>query len=310
MKKWLFIAPLGLMFACGNDATEETPVVLNTAEDKIGYVLGALNAESILQSGDKMKDLDKNELIAGFNENLNKKDCSECDEELKKLFGPYYQDFDTTYLKSGSKCLGRKTGFSFYADMIRMGGDKKINLEMVKAGFKHALYETDTLIAEQERQTMVQNFIMDLNTANGDKMMSKAKKIKGAQIFDNGVVLQTIKEGTGASPTATDDVIVEYILTNALGDTVQSSYQMKKMSGSTEPVALSLNGGVIPGWTFVLPKMKKGGKYRTYIPWQLAYGEQAGKESLCFFIELVEIGKGGTLVKPQAPMPEQQGQGF
>lgn len=309
MKKWLFIAPLGLMFACGDGATEETPVVLNTAEDKIGYVLGALNAESIMQSGDKMKDLDKDELIAGFNENLNTNDCSECDEELKKLFGPYYQDFDTTYVKSGSKCLGRKTGFSFYADMIKMGGDKKLNLEMVKAGFKHGLYDTDTLIADQERQTMVQDFIVDLNTTNGDKMMSKAKSIKGVQVFDNGVILQTIKEGTGASPAATDDVIVEYILTNALGDTVQSSYQMKKMSGSTEPVALSLNGGVIPGWTFVLPKMKKGGKYRTYIPWQLAYGEQAGRESLCFFIELVEIGPGGTLVKPQPEMPQQQ-QGF
>jgi FKBP-type peptidyl-prolyl cis-trans isomerase len=309
MKKLLFIVPLGLLFACGDSTQAETPVVLNTAEDKIGYVLGALNAESILQSGDKMKDLDKDELIAGFNENLNKKDCSECDDELKKLFGPYYQDFDTTYLKSGSKCLGRKTGFSFYADMLRMGGDKKINLDMVKAGFKHGLYETDTLIADQDRQTLVQNFIMDLNVINSDKMMANAKKINGVQVFDNGIVLQTIKEGTGENPTEKDDVIVEYILTNALGDTVQSSYQMKKMSGSTEPVALSLDGGVIPGWSFVLPKMKKGGKYRTYIPWQLAYGEQAGKESLCFVIELVEIGPGGTLVKPQAPMPQQQ-QGF
>lgn len=305
MKKLLFIVPLGLLFACGDDAPTETPIVLNTAEDKIGYVLGALNAESILQSGDKMKDLDKEELIAGFNENLNKKDCSECDEELKKLFGPYYQDFDTTYLKSGSKCLGRKTGFSFYSDMMRMGGDKKINLEMVKAGFKHGLYETDSLIADQDRQELVQNFIMDLNQINNDKMMAKAKKIKDAQQFDNGVILQTIEEGKGKSPSETDDVIVEYILTNALGDTIQNSRQMKKMSGSTEPIALSLNGGVIPGWTFVVPKMKVGGKYRVYIPWQLAYGEQAGKESLCFFIELLEVGPGGTLVKPQPPMPQQ-----
>lgn len=305
MKKLLFIVPLGLLFACGDDAPTETPIVLNTAEDKIGYVLGALNAESILQSGDKMKDLDKEELIAGFNENLNKKDCSECDEELKKLFGPYYQDFDTTYLKSGSKCLGRKTGFSFYSDMMRMGGDKKINLEMVKAGFKHGLYETDSLIADQDRQELVQNFIMDLNQINNDKMMAKAKKIKDAQQFDNGIILQTIEEGKGKNPSETDDVIVEYILTNALGDTIQNSRQMKKMSGSTEPIALSLNGGVIPGWTFVVPKMKVGGKYRVYIPWQLAYGEQAGKESLCFFIELLEVGPGGTLVKPQPQMPQQ-----
>ena len=92
MKKLLFIVPLGLLFACGDSTPAETPVVLNTAEDKIGYVLGALNAESIMQSGDKMKDLDKDELIAGFNENLNKKDCSECDEELKKLDFEYIKN--------------------------------------------------------------------------------------------------------------------------------------------------------------------------------------------------------------------------
>ena len=184
MKKWLFIAHLGLMFACGgNETSTEAPVVLETMEDKIGYVLGALNAESIMQSGDKMKDLDKNELIAVFNENLNTKDCSECDEELKKLFGPYYQDFDTTYLKSGSKCLGRKTGFSFYSDMIRMGGAKKFNLDMVKAGFKHGLYETDTLIADQDRQVMVQDFIMNLNVTNGDKMMAKSEKSERCSNF-------------------------------------------------------------------------------------------------------------------------------
>ena len=300
MKKWLFIAPLGLMFACGGEVKEE-PLVLETSEDKIGYILGALNAGSILESGDKMKELDKEELIAGFNQNLNADDCSECDDVLKQLFGPYYQDFDTTYLKTGSNCLGRKTSFSFYADMIRMGGEKKINLEMVKAGFKHGMYETDTLFTDDEKRELVQGFIGDLNVETGNKMMAKAKALPGVQVFDNGVVLQTIEEGTGGSPTAMDDVAVEYILTNALGDTIQSSYKMKAMSGSTEAVPLSLAGGVIPGWTFVVPKMKKGGKYRTYIPWNLAYGEQGGKESLCFVIELVDFGPAGSLVKPQEP---------
>ncbi len=299
MKKWLFIAPLGLIFACGE--AKEEPLVLETEEDKIGYILGAINAGSILDSGDKMKELDKEELIAGFNQNLNAEDCSECDDVLKQLFGPYYQDFDTTYLKAGSNCLGRKTSFSFYADMIRMGGEKKINLDMVKAGFKHGVYETDTLFTDEEKRELVMGFISDLNVETGNKMMAKAKKISGAQVFDNGVVLQTIEEGTGGSPTATDDVSVEYILTNALGDTLESSYAIKAMSGSTDPMSVSLAGGVIAGWTFVLPKMKKGGKYRAYIPWNLAYGEQRGRESLCFFIELVDFGPAGSIVKPQEP---------
>jgi FKBP-type peptidyl-prolyl cis-trans isomerase len=50
--------------------------------------------------------------------------------------------------------------------------------------------------------------------------------------------------------------------------------------------------------------MKVGGKYRIFIPWNLAYGEQQGKESLCFFVELIATGKEGSftanLKNPQA----------
>ena len=58
---------------------------------------------------------------------------------------------------------------------------------------------------------------------------------------------------------------------------------------------------------FIVPKMKKGGKYRVYIPWELAYGEQMGRESLCFLIELVDYAKEGTFVKqePQMGIPQQ-----
>ena len=88
------------------------------------------------------------------------------------------------------------------------------------------------------------------------------------------------------------------ILTSALGDTIQSSYKGDG-KGNVEPIPLALNGGVIPGWSIAIPKMKVGGKYRIYIPWNLAYGEQQGKESLCFFVELIATGKEGSMVKPQ-----------
>ena len=298
MKKVVAVLSLAVLSACGGDKKAEKEIVLDDFNDRIGYVLGALNAESILKSGEKMKDMNLEKMVLGFNENLNDKDCSDCDDVLMDLFGPYFQDFDTTHVEAGSKCLGQKTAFAFYADMMRMGGDEKINFDMVKVGFEHGLYERDTLIDESEKRTMVQNFILDLNVLNGDKMMATAKAMEGVQVFDNGIVLQTIEEGKGSYPNATDDVEVEYILTSSLGDTVQSSYQMKQMKGSDEPIYLSLNGGVIPGWSFVLPKMKVGGKYRTYIPWELAYGEQGGKESLCFFIELVKSAPQGTFIKP------------
>ena len=68
--------------------------------------------------------------------------------------------------------------------------------------------------------------------------------------------------------------------------------------GTKDAVALKLDGGVVPGWPYVVPKMKKGGKYRVYIPWHIAYGEQMGRESLYFEIDLVDYAKSSDFVKP------------
>jgi FKBP-type peptidyl-prolyl cis-trans isomerase FklB len=302
MKKWLFAMPLlWALTGCGEtEEVVEEPLVLETSEDRLGYVLGSLNAQSILNSGIPMDQVDKDAIIEGFIENLNEKDCSECQDILMKFLGPYGTDLDTNFRYEGSKCFGRQSAFGFYKDIKRMGGMDKLNLEMVKAGFKHGVNKTDTLIEEKERRQMVGDFIMGLNMAAGNKMMDGAKKLSGAQSFDNGVVIVTLEEGKGGSPGVNDDVQVEYILTNAYGDTIESSFMRKEMDPAAEPVAFNLNG-VIPGWGFSFPKLKKGGKYRLFIPWDLAYGEQGGKESLCFYVELLNYGPAGTLAKPQMP---------
>ncbi len=306
MKKLLYILPLvTLLWACGDSEEQEQEVIeLEDQADRLGYALGAINAQTMKQGGvpnfDKLKvDL----MVQGFADNLNNNDVTDCEATIRSLYGPYMQDFDTNYLDAGSTCFGRTMGSTFYKDMDRMQGLDKIDIEMVKIGFRHGLEGNDTLIEDPEKREMVQNFIVDLNEKLGDVMLAEAAKIEGVQKFDNGIIIQTIEEGSGAMPAETDDVEVEYILTGPTGDTIQSSYAMKQMTGETKPVALGLDGGVIPAWSFGLPKMKKGGKYRMWVPWQLAYGEQGGKQSLCFFIEFVNFGPKGTLYKPE-PMPQ------
>lgn len=311
-KLFLLILPL-LFLGCGDkadDAAEEI-VELKTEKDRLSYVLGAMNAKTIVGTDDpNIARLDMEEVALGFNDNLNTNKPSECENTLRKLFGPNFQDFDSTYAKDGANCLGRLTGYAFFKDITKMGGMDQVDMNMAKIGFRHGLLKKDTLVSETDKQAMIQSFIKDLNVKNGKKMMDKAKMIPGAQVFDNGIVMQVVSEGKGGSPSATDDVKVEYILTSAMGDTVQSSYAMKMQSGSKDPVALKLNGGVIPGWTLIVPKMKKGGKYRVYVPWELAYGEEMGRESLCFLIELVDYAKEGSFVKPQPQTAIPQGQGF
>ena len=63
-----------------------------------------------------------------------------------------------------------------------------------------------------------------------------------------------------------------------------------------EPIEFPLNG-VIKGWTEGLQLMPIGSKFRLFIPYQLAYGEQgAGEligpcEALIFEVELLDIVK-------------------
>lgn len=325
MKKLMYLFFAGMVLAsCGdkNSAADDEVVNLDDFKDRLSYVLGSINAKSIVGSDDpNILRLNMDLIVKGFEANLNDQMPTECEETLMKLFGPNYQDFDSTHADAGAECLGRLTAYSFFREMKEVDALKKISLKMTVTGFRHGLLKKDTLVPEAEKQELFQNFIKDIeavmqkeNEKIGMKMLEEAAKIPGIQTFDNGILIQTLKEGKGGSPAEGDDVKIEYILLSAKGDTLQSSYEMKKMMGKTDPVALSLNQ-VVQGWSFALPKMKKGGKYKLYVPWNLAYGDRGMYnpqtqtmdikpfESLAFVIELIDYGKPGTFVKEQ-PMPQ------
>lgn len=283
-----------ILSACKN---KEKPysVALKNHKDSLSYIIGAINAKTIVDSRtEAFNKLDKDLVLKGFKQNLNGTPAQECLNTLQLLFGPTYQDFNPTYVKEGSLCMGKMTGYAFYYDIRKIGALDKINFSMVKKGFEDGLFKRDTMfLKDNTMRYMMTDFITNMNVINGNKMMAKAKKIQGIAILEGGVLMETIKQGTGRQPSATDDVKVHYILTSALGDTIQSSYQGDR-KGNVEPIPLALNGGVIPGWSIAIPNMKVGGKYRIFIPWNLAYGEQQNNESLCFFIELIAAGAQGS----------------
>lgn len=298
MKFFSIVVLLAFVVAsCGNKEAKYTVNFANE-KDKLSYVLGAMNAKTISDSKtESFEKLDKEEIIKGFNANLAGTPAQECLSTLQQLFGPTYQDFNPSYLKEGSMCMGKLTGYAFFYDIRKLGALDRVNMTMVKKGFADGLYKRDTSVLNLNSMRFIMSeFITGINVENGNKMLSKAKAIPGAQIFENGVVMETVLPGKGPNPSPTDDVKVHYILTSSLGDTIQSSY-LGDGKGNVEPVPLALNGGVIPGWSFAIPKMKVGGKYRIFIPWNLAYGEQQGKESLCFLVELLERGAEGSFTK-------------
>lgn len=303
MKKILFwVLPLTIIVACGDDKKDEESIVLETFKDKLSYAMGAANAQSFAndESGQTAK-LDLDLVAKGFEGNLNGQNAEACRETLKKCFGEDFQSFDSTYRKEASECLGKLTGSELYRQMKDVEQLSKFNMKIVAAGFRHGLTKSDTLLKKEEKDKLLQDFVAEVTQAQQKKMsksdapfLANAKARPNTQAIDGGIIIETVKAGTGGSPTMYDDVEAHYILTNAVGDTMESSFDRG------QPLKISLQS-VIPGWTMSFPQLKKGGKYRLFIPSELAYKQGA----LCFYIELVNFGKAGTIVpaQPQGQMP-------
>ena len=105
----------------------------------------------------------------------------------------------------------------------------------------------------------------------------------------SGLVYESLKDGSGASPAATDVVSVHYRGTLADGGKeFDSSYKRG------EPAEFPLNR-VIPCWTEGLQKMKVGGKAKLTCPPAIAYGSRGAagvippNATLNFEVELLGI---------------------
>lgn len=145
----------------------------------------------------------------------------------------------------------------------------------IAAGVALAWVGTGTIVAER---------------ADTATFLSWNKDKAGVTETASGLQIETITEGTGASPTDADVALVNYKGTLRNGETFDASQQPTPL-----PVA-----GMIPGFTEGLKLMKKGGKYRLWIKPDLGYGsearrDQSGREVipadslLIFEVELLEF---------------------
>jgi FKBP-type peptidyl-prolyl cis-trans isomerase FkpA len=110
----------------------------------------------------------------------------------------------------------------------------------------------------------------------------------GAQMTASGMVYRSLKDGTGASPKASDTVKVHYRGTLPDGKEFDSSYKRN------EAIAFPLSR-VIPCWTEGVQLMKVGGKAKLTCPPATAYGDRGAggvippKATLLFEVELLAI---------------------
>ena len=121
-----------------------------------------------------------------------------------------------------------------------------------------------------------------------DPVVDAAAKEPGAQVTPSGLVYRSLKDGTGASPKASDTVKVHYRGTLPDGKEFDSSYKLN------ESIEFPLSR-VIPCWTEGVQLMKVGGKAKLTCPPATAYGDRGAggvippKATLLFEVELLAI---------------------
>lgn len=105
----------------------------------------------------------------------------------------------------------------------------------------------------------------------------------------SGLVYESLKDGTGASPKASDTVRVHY-----RGTFPDSGKEFDSSIARGEPIEFPLKG-VIACWTEGVQKMKVGGKARLTCPPAIAYGARGAggvippNATLNFEVELLGI---------------------
>jgi len=198
-------------------------------------------------------------------------------------------------LKTDLDTLSYAIGADIAKSIKDGAGINEINYDAFINGLTDAYEGKELKMKEEDLKPFINKYITKLreekaakNLEEGRAFLEENKKREGVITTESGLQYEVITEGTGKNPGPTDIVKCHYHGTLIDGTVFDSSVE------KGEPIEFALNR-VIPGWTEGLQLMKEGGKYKFYIPTELAYGERVrpgGKieanMALIFEVELFE----------------------
>lgn len=194
-------------------------------------------------------------------------------------------------------------GFNFIDNLKRQ--EVEVNFEKLIEGIRLAESGGDLPMDDEEIRSVMTGFQRSIqarqrakaekmaaeNLAKGTAFLEKNGQREGVKLLDSGVQYEVIQSGdaSGESPKPADRVKVNYkgMLING---------EQFDASGENAPAEFAV-GGVIRGFSSALSNMKKGDKWKIYIPAELAYGKRGSgrrigpNEALIFEVEMVDVIK-------------------
>lgn len=190
-----------------------------------------------------------------------------------------------------SYALGANIGMNMKQDIKQL--DYESFLKGVKDAYAGANQFTDQQMQEifaqlQEDIQAQKKSGVAVEIEKGAKFLAENKKNPEVKETASGLQYMVLQEGKGEHPTATSKVTVHYTGKLLDGTVFDSSVDRG------EPITFGLNQ-VIRGWTEGLQLMTPGSKYRLFIPYNLAYGENGaggmipGGATLIFDVELISF---------------------
>jgi FKBP-type peptidyl-prolyl cis-trans isomerase FklB len=189
--------------------------------------------------------------------------------------------------------VGRQLG-----DQLRNNPFKEFDVSAVQAGLADAIANSASQVSDEDlnaafsviskkMQELEQAAAKEKSAEGGAYLVENAKRDE-VTVTESGLQYEVLATGEGEKPTAASTVRTHYHGTFINGDIFDSSVDRG------QPAEFPI-GGVIPGWTEALQLMTEGSKWRLYVPYNLAYGEQGSQgaippySTLVFDVELLAI---------------------
>ncbi|MEJ2133472.1 MAG: FKBP-type peptidyl-prolyl cis-trans isomerase [Gammaproteobacteria bacterium] len=184
--------------------------------------------------------------------------------------------------------LGYQIGGDFKRQGVEMDADAVVKgiedalanaqPQMPPAEMNTTLVELKRKVVSEERAARRANELTRLK--EGEAFLADNAKRADVTTTESGLQYRIIDPGSGAVPSVTDKVTVNYL------GTLTNGQEFDSAQGAT----FSLNG-VIRGWTEGLQLVGEGGHIELFVPPQLAYGDRGplAHRTLIFDVELLSI---------------------